>query len=134
MNISTQLTHLNDRLAVCMANLLDGETHISVYASAYAAESEHYPDLAQKRAVELVFRLHEKGRDAIQELTFSAKISSVASVSQASSAQENTRVTPVVLLHSASIVNEIAQPEAAVPKPEIKNDADMLDELDVAPW
>lgn len=73
MNISTQLTHLDDRLAVCMATLQDGDKRISVYASALATESGVYPDLAQKRAVELGLSLHEKGVEVFQDLKFSVQ-------------------------------------------------------------
>lgn len=73
MNISTQLTHLDDRLAVCAATLQDGEKRVSVYASALAAESGLYPDVAQKRAVELALNLHEKGVEIFRDLEFSVR-------------------------------------------------------------
>lgn len=73
MNISAQLTHLDDRLAVCMVTLQDGDKRISLYASALAAESGLYPDLAQKRAVELALRFYEMGAEVFRDLEISAQ-------------------------------------------------------------
>jgi len=119
MNISTQLTHLDDRLAVCMATLQEGDKRISIYASALAAESGLYPDLAQKRAVELALRLHEKGAEVFRGLEISA---------QPSPARVRPSVAPAVL------EQEPVHLEAANLEEEPISTNTLPDEVENAPW
>jgi len=130
MNISTQLSHLDDRMAICIAVFQEGETHVSVYASALASESAFYADLAQKRAVELALTFHEKGAEAILGLTFSVKPLQAAPprasfpTEKADAVEESMPVSfPSESDSSASLepIQEIGEPDAA-------------GESDVAPW
>ncbi len=122
MNISTQLTHLDDRLAVCAATLQDGEKRVSVYASAFAAESGLYPDVAQKRAVELALNLHEKGAEIFRELEFSVHALPVVMAAPAF----RPPAEPINLGQKSSESLVVEEPDGG--------DTASDDDLNAAPW
>ena len=126
MNISTELTHLDERLAVCAATLNDGETHISAYASALVTESARYPDLAQQRAVDLVLNLQVKGGEAIRGLAFPTPPASTAAPA------------PALVARPASLVEKIPNPavsnSVSQPEPSASDSPNGLEESDISPW
>lgn len=123
MNISTQLAHFDERLAICAATLQDGESRFSVYASALAGETGRYADLAQQRAVDLALKLHEQGGEAIREMAFSVQ---PVAPDRPGPAPVDRPIAPVE--ESPAILPA----ESSQPAP-----ADLpgnIDESDIAPW
>jgi|YNPMSStandDraft_2_1061718.scaffolds.fasta_scaffold126260_1 hypothetical protein len=66
MKLKTELIRFDAQIAICLASLEQGETCVSVYASARSNEAGNYPDLAQQRALQLARLLVEQGVEALR--------------------------------------------------------------------
>lgn len=67
MEITSNLVHIDDQKAVCEITVQDQNNRVTIYATALAAESPYYPDLAQSRALQLALKTLQKGSQAILE-------------------------------------------------------------------
>lgn len=94
MKLMTQLIHFDAQVAVCLASLEQGETHVSVYASAQAHEAGNYPDLAQQRALQLAWRLQQDGLDVLRSLNISTPIPASAIPSSPQAFQNTIQPSP----------------------------------------
>lgn len=54
MEITSSLIQFSDHIAICQVNVHHPGGQVSLYATALAAESDRYADLAQERALALV--------------------------------------------------------------------------------
>lgn len=90
MKLKTKLTHFNDKIAICQASLEEGTISICVYASAHHHEADNYPDLAQRRALQLVQHLWKKGIETLPALE--------------ASITPSERVSPLAQRESATIL------------------------------
>ena len=64
MKISSNLIQLTDKVAVCSVTIKDENTDVCIYATALAAETSFYADLAQKRALDLAWKCVQEGISA----------------------------------------------------------------------
>lgn len=133
MNISTQLTHFDENLAICMVTLKDGDACVSVYASALSSESALHADIAQKRAVELAINFLNKGGDAFQELTFSPQPFLVTPSAHMVANHSRLMVDPSSPTTLVEDTSSRSPTQSQTVSPET-NDSTGSEELDVAPW
>jgi hypothetical protein len=96
MFTSSSLLRLTEKMAVCSVTLKDEKNDVCIYATALAAETPFYADLAQKRALEMAWKYTQEGVSAVTSARLPIVDNVVMSVQSAMVPPLSVNVPPAV--------------------------------------
>ena len=110
MNVSAQILEYSERMAVCQVTVQTEEGEVTVLGSGLAAESRHFVDLAQGRALHLAHQLLQDGLASVDIAGYLVADPLVG--------QQETAVSPLPLPTPQPPPPPVAEPEP-MPEPAI---------------